>query len=140
MLIVALVVTQTAGCAHTGTANSGAGTSIPNITNSDLNTRQPDPKIDIRLAGNEVLVFGRLEVTRTGATPITDLWYDSALFLTADDAPTQPIPRWPAKSLKRASAPLILQDGRLNSLLPPESTICRSSIRTPSCWLAIVRP
>ena len=51
------------------------------------------------------MLFGRLEVTRTGAAPVKDLWYDSALFLTAEDAPAQPIPRWPAKSLKRASLP-----------------------------------
>jgi hypothetical protein len=116
---VVLVVTQTAGCTSTETVNPGAGTRIPSVTKSDLNTRVPDPKSDIRLAGNEALLFGRLEVRRIGAAPIADLWYDSALFLTAEDAPPQPIPRWPSKSLRQASVPFNpSKDGRFELVAP----------------------
>jgi len=140
MLSIALVVTQTAGCAHKGTANTGAGTRIPNITNSDIHTRQPDPRNGIRLEGNEVLLFGRLEVTRTGAAPVTELWYDSALFLTAEDAPAQPIPRWPAKSLKRASVPFSPSaDGRFELLAPAGKYRLQVFYRDAEVgWLAIV--
>jgi hypothetical protein len=140
MLSVVLVATQTAGCAHTATANPGAGTRVPNVTNSDLQTRQPDPESNIRLAGNEVLLFGRLEVTRTGAAPVTDLWYDSALYLTAEDAPTQPIPRWPVKSLTRASVPFNpSKDGRFELVAPAGTYRLQVFYRDAGIgWLAIV--
>jgi hypothetical protein len=140
LLSTALVVTQTAGCAQAPKVNTGAGTRIPVVPASDLATRQPDPRLDIRLAGNEVLLFGRLEVVSTGTGTTADLWYDSALFLTADDAPTQPIPRWPTTSLKRASVPFNpSQDGRFQIVAPAGTYRLQVVYRNPDVgWLAIV--
>lgn len=140
LLSTALVVTQTAGCAQAPKVNTGAGTRIPVVPASDLATRQPDPRLDIRLAANEVLLFGRLEVVSTGTGTTADLWYDSALFLTADDAPTQPIPRWPTTSLKRASVPFSpSRDGRFQIVAPAGTYRLQVVYRNADVgWLAIV--
>jgi hypothetical protein len=128
------------GCAHTPKANPGAWTRIPNISVSDFPTRRPDPNVDIQLAGKEVLLFGRLEVVRTGSGTTTDLWYDSALFLTADNAPTQPIPRWPSNSLKRASVPFNpSKNGRFEIIAPAGMYRLQVFYRDVDVgWLAIV--
>jgi hypothetical protein len=141
LLSTALVVTQTAGCAQAPKVNAGAGTRIPVVPASDLATRQPDPKLDVRLAGTEVLLFGRLEVVSNGAGTTADLWNDSALFLTADDAPTQPIPRWPTTSLKRASVPFNPSrgDGRFQIVAPAGTYRLQVVYRNADVgWLAIV--
>jgi hypothetical protein len=135
-LLIVVLICQILGCARE--PKNPPLTDVPAIGDSDIALRRYHGE-DIVLAGNEVLLFGRVKISEANRAEMSDLSFDSALFLTARDAPHKPIPLWNTAQLRKASRPFEPdKDGFFAAIVPAGEYHLQVVYRSfEAGWLAI---
>jgi hypothetical protein len=135
-LLIVVLICQILGCA--GEPKNSPLTDVPAIGDSDIALRRYHGE-DTALAGNEVLLFGRVQIREANRAEMADLSFDSALFLTAQDAPHKPIPLWNTAQLRKASKPFEPdKDGFFAAIVPTGEYHLQVVYRSSEAgWLAI---
>lgn len=136
LLSAALIVAQIDGCAQ---APKNDRATLLSMEGSDIHTRSFALPESAPPGTGEVLLFGRVYVIEAGSTSVSDLSHNTALFLTAEDAPDKPIPLWPSSAFKRASVPYSPdKDGRFAIIAPAGKHGLQLIYRSAQAgWLAV---
>ncbi len=135
-LLIVVLICQIPGCASE--PKNPPLTDVPAIGDSDVALRRYHGE-SMALADNEVLLFGRVQISEANRTETSDLSFDSALFLTARDAPHKPIPLWNTSQLRKASKPFEPdKDGFFAAIVPAGEYHLQVVYRSVEAgWLAI---